>query len=63
MFLDLQVGSLVEPVSGRSWDCSRIQREFHHRLAYFQHHGMTAADLVFIHYGNSAEFFVDLLAL
>lgn len=63
MFLDLQVGSLVEPLTGRSWDHRRIQREFGHRLAYFQNHGLAPSDLVFIHYGNTAEFFVDLLAI
>lgn len=63
MFLDLQVGSLVEPVTGQSWDRRCIQREFQHRLAYFQDHGLAPADLVFIHYGNSAKFFVDLLAI
>lgn len=63
MFLDLHVGSLVEPITGRRWDRSRVQREFYNRLAYFQGHGFAPADLVFIHYGNSMEFFVDLLAL
>ncbi|HEX2789654.1 MAG TPA: class I adenylate-forming enzyme family protein [Steroidobacteraceae bacterium] len=63
MFLDLNVGSLVEPITGRRWDRRCIQRELYHRLAYFQDHGLAPADLVFIHHGNTAEFFVDLLAI
>ena len=63
MFLDLHVGSLVEPFTGRWWDRTCIQREFYNRLAYFQGHGLAPADLVFIHYGNTLELFVDLLAI
>jgi acyl-CoA synthetase (AMP-forming)/AMP-acid ligase II len=63
MLLDLHVGSPIEPITGRSWNRRRIQRELQHRLAYFQDLGLAPADLVFIHYGNTAEFFVDLLAI
>jgi acyl-CoA synthetase (AMP-forming)/AMP-acid ligase II len=63
MFLDLHVGSLAEPLTGRRWDPTCIQQEFYNRLAYFQGHGLAPADLVFIHYGNTVEFFVDLLAI
>jgi len=63
MLLDLHVGGLVEPITGRKWDRQCIQRELHHRLAYFQDLGLAPADLVFIHYGNTAEFLVDLLAI
>ena len=63
MFLDLHVGNLVEPSTGRRWDRPRIQREFYSRLAYFLGHGLAPGDRVFIHYGNTVEFFVDLLAI
>jgi acyl-CoA synthetase (AMP-forming)/AMP-acid ligase II len=63
MFLDLHVGSLVEPITGRRWDRRCVERELSNRLAYFQDHGLAPADLAFIHYGNTAEFFVDLLAI
>jgi hypothetical protein len=33
MLLDLQVGSLVEPLNGRRWDRPHIQREFYNRSA------------------------------
>jgi long-chain acyl-CoA synthetase len=63
MFLDLHVGGLIEPITGRRWDRRCIQRELHHRLAYFQDLGLAPADLVFMHFGNTVEFFVDLLAI
>ena len=63
MFFDLHVGDLVEPLTGRRWDRPTIQREFCQRLAYFRQHGLAQADRVFLHYGNTLEFFVDLLAI
>ncbi len=63
MFIDLKVGSLIEPYTGRRWDRPTIQRELYHRSAYFQNHGMVPGDRVFLHYGNTLEFFVDLLAI
>ena len=63
MFLDLHVGDLAEPLTGRRWDRACIQSEFNHRLAFFQGHGLAAGELVFIHYGNALEFSVDLLAI
>ena len=61
--MNLRVGSLVEPLTGRRWDPARIQGEYRNRLAYFQRQGLAPADLVFIHYGNTLELFVDLLAI
>ena len=63
MFLDLQVGNLIEPLTGRKWDKQKIMRLFCHRIAYFQSHGMKSMDRSFIHYGNNLEFFVDLIAI
>lgn len=63
MFLDLQVGGLTEPLTGRNWGRTHIQSELCNRIAYFQSHGLSPTDRVFLHFGNSLEFFVDLLAI
>jgi acyl-CoA synthetase (AMP-forming)/AMP-acid ligase II len=63
MFFDLQVGNLIEPLTGRRWEQASIQRRFYARTAYLQKQGMSGSDVVFIHYGNTLEFFVDLLAI
>jgi len=63
MFLDLQVGNLIEPLTGRIWDRVSILQQFHRRIAYLQNHGLSDSDIVFMHYGNTLEFFVDLLAI
>ncbi len=63
MFLDLQVGNLVEPVSGRNWDRATISREVTRRIARYQAHGLARGDRVFLPFGNRLEFFVELLAI
>ena len=63
MFLDLQVGNLCEPISGRSWDRAAIQREVGLRVARFQRHGLSRGDRVFLPFGNRLEFFAELLAI
>jgi acyl-CoA synthetase (AMP-forming)/AMP-acid ligase II len=63
MFLNLRVGNLIEPLTGRTWDRQSILRGYHRRIAFYQHHGMSSQDIVFLHYGNTMEFFVDVLAI
>ncbi|HLD09519.1 MAG TPA: class I adenylate-forming enzyme family protein [Methylophilaceae bacterium] len=63
MLLDLKVGNLTEPVSGRSWDGKEIRREVARRIARFQRHGLASGDRVFLPFGNRLEFFVELLAI
>lgn len=63
MFLDLQIGELVDALTGSHWDRARVNRELRRRLAYFQSQGLLPQDRVFIHFGNCPEFFVDLLAI
>lgn len=63
MFLDLQVGNLTEPLTGRRWEKQAIIHQFFKRIAYYQSQGMTPTDRVFVHHGNKLEFFVDLLAV
>lgn len=63
MLLDFHVGSLIEPLTGRRWDRASILRQVNARIRNMQYHGMSDSDLVFLHYGNTLEFFVDLLAI
>jgi acyl-CoA synthetase (AMP-forming)/AMP-acid ligase II len=63
MYLDLQVGNLVEPLSGRRWDRQTIESGVSRRINNYQRQGITNSDRIFIHHGNNLEFFVDLLAI
>ena len=63
MFFDLQVGNLIEPLTGRRWDPTSIHRRFYEQTGYLEMQGMSDSDVVFMHYGNTLEFFVDLLAI
>lgn len=63
MFLDLQVGALVEPLSGRRWDTETVGREVAVRVARLQRSGMARGDRVFLVFGNRLEFFAELLAI
>ena len=63
MLLDLKVGNLTEPVSGRSWDGPEIHRQVARRIARFKRHQLAAGDRVFLPFGNRLEFFVELLAI
>lgn len=63
MFLDLKVGNLAEPVSGRSWNQPDITREVACRIARFEARGLQRGDRVFLPFGNRLEFFAELLAI
>jgi len=63
MFLDLQVGSLVEPISARRWDRDQIDKEVGLRVARLQRLGLARADRVLLPFGNRLEFFAELLAI
>lgn len=63
MFLDLRVGNLTEPLTGRRWDRQMIMSQIHKRIAYYQSRGINNHDRVFLHYGNNLEFFVDVIAI
>src|SRR5262245_33684768 len=56
-------GSLVDALSGRTWDPPEIRRRLSRRVASFQNIGMKQFDSVLFHSGNTMEFFVDLLAV
>ena len=63
MFLDQAVGGLREPLTGRGWSRELVFHEYCRRVRHFQELGLRPADRAFLHYGNSLEFFVDLLAI
>jgi acyl-CoA synthetase (AMP-forming)/AMP-acid ligase II len=63
MFFDLNIGNLAEPVSGRSWSRQEIHGQVARRVARFQRHGLARGDRVFLPFGNSLEFFAELLAI
>jgi acyl-CoA synthetase (AMP-forming)/AMP-acid ligase II len=63
MFVDLEVGNLCEPGTGRAWDRKEIHSQFWHRIALLRANGLSGKDRVLIHYGNRLEFFVDLMAI
>jgi acyl-CoA synthetase (AMP-forming)/AMP-acid ligase II len=63
MFIDLKVGNLTEPLGGRTWGRETIHRRLSGSMACLRSQGMSDSDPVFLHYGNTIEFFVDLLAV
>ncbi|MEJ5378381.1 MAG: class I adenylate-forming enzyme family protein [bacterium] len=63
MFLDLNVGDLVEPLSGRRWDKKETAGQVSRRAARFRKMGLLPGDRVFILFGNKPEFFAELLAV
>lgn len=63
MLLELQVGNLVEPFSGRRWDRAEISLQVARRIARFQNRQLGPGDRVFLPFGNRLEFFAELLAI
>jgi acyl-CoA synthetase (AMP-forming)/AMP-acid ligase II len=63
MFVDLALGPLSEPLTGRHWDRAAVLERYRRRLAFYARRGVARGDRVFLHYGNTPEFFVDLLAI
>jgi acyl-CoA synthetase (AMP-forming)/AMP-acid ligase II len=63
MLLELTVGNLIEPFSGRRWDRAEIIRQIARRIARFQARGLAPEDRVFLSFGNRLEFFAELLAV
>lgn len=62
-FVDLKVGSLHEPLTGRRWDAAQIERRWLERAAFYRQAGLLPSDRVFLHFGNAPELFVELLAI
>ena len=63
MFLDMQPGSLMEPLTGRLWNQQEVIRQYFERMRFLLAQGIEVGDRVFFHHGNTLEFFVDLLAV
>lgn len=63
MLLELTVGNLIEPFSGRRWDRAEILPQIARRVARFQARGLVPEDRVFLPFGNRLEFFAELLAI
>ncbi len=63
MFVNLQVGCLIEPLTGRAWDRRAIADRCSRRIAHYTDLGLARFDRFFLHHGNTIEFFVDLLAI
>ena len=59
----LNVGRLVEPLTGRHWDVATVSREVAARSGRYQRRGLKPGDRVFLHFGNRLEFFAELLAV
>lgn len=63
MLLELNVGSLTEPFTGRSWDRAEVWRQVGQRIARFQDRQLQRGDRVFLPFGSRLEFFAELLAI
>ena len=63
MFLDRTVGSLTDPLDGRNWGASEVLSLVRSRVERYAELGLKRSDRVFLHHGNTLEFFVDLLAI
>jgi acyl-CoA synthetase (AMP-forming)/AMP-acid ligase II len=63
MFLDLHVGHLIEPLTGRRWAPQDTAMRIEARIGAYAAAGLQPGDRVFIHFGNCPEFFAELLAV
>jgi acyl-CoA synthetase (AMP-forming)/AMP-acid ligase II len=62
MFLDRIVGPLSD-LKGRTWDSPTVLSLVQRRIGQYAGLGLTRSDRVFLHHGNTLEFFVDILAI
>jgi len=63
IYSEWAIGELIEPISGRHWDVTEIRRQVAARQAAFLAEGIQPGDRILIHFGNTLEFFVELLAI
>lgn len=63
MLMNLNVGNLTEPISGRAWDKAEIGKQTALRIARLHKLGLKPQDRVFLPFGNRLEFFAELLAI
>jgi acyl-CoA synthetase (AMP-forming)/AMP-acid ligase II len=62
MLLTNQVGRLIEPLSGRIWEQAEILDRSRARALFLASRGLKRHDRIFLHYGNTLELFIDILA-
>ncbi len=63
MFLVPTVGSISEPLTGRTWDPAAVDGQVCARMAAYRYLGVRRGDRALLGFGNRLEFFADLLAL
>ena len=63
MLITRGIGRLIEPLTGRAWEPREIFNRYHTRVIYFARCGVSQRDRIFLHHGNTLEFFIDLLAI
>ena len=63
MSADARLGTLREPLSGRVFDPAACRERVIERAALLAQAGFQPGDRMFLHYGNSAEFFFDVMAV
>ena len=63
MFLDLHVGNLIEPLTGKRWTGDASRAHIDARVRFYAAQKLSRGDRVFIHFGNCNEFFAELLAV
>jgi acyl-CoA synthetase (AMP-forming)/AMP-acid ligase II len=56
-------GSIIEPTRGREWQPAELAARAARRARQFSSLGVARGERVLIHYGNTGEFFADLLAI
>ena len=56
------IGRLIDPMGGRLWEPAEILARAQARVAALASLGLRRQDRVFLHNGNTLEFFVDLIA-
>ncbi len=62
MLLGYGIGALLEPAAGRSLTSAEIARTVVVRASQYRAGGVGRGDRVFVHFGNCADFFVEVLA-
>lgn len=63
MLLESPLGALYEPLTGQRIDADSCRAMSLSRARSLVRQGMGSRDRVFIHYGNDAQFFIDVLAI
>ena len=56
-------GRLIEPLTHREWPAAELEEQVESRVAFYQSRGLCRGDRVILHFGNSLEFFAELLAI